>query len=218
MAVKSDILRGSGGYCAVPTFLRVFPVSATCLPSSFKSIYCSQKSICLSEERCIFWYSEDIAGGALTFSLSSSYTHSEKKKVMFFVFFFGWWQWGRSVLHLPHLRKRARARWDSSMDSQINGRRLSPPQPETEKALYAGSNHITRWHHPSLRQSFLCPQSHFLMVEIISCFSQSHLISQLYILFFIYSAYPPPVFSSLPPSNPLPSLLAAALNVAFSVV
>lgn len=55
MALKSYILWCSRGYCAVPTFLRVFPVSAPCLSSSFKSIYCSQKSIRLSEERCRFW-------------------------------------------------------------------------------------------------------------------------------------------------------------------
>lgn len=55
LALKSYILWCSRGYCAVPTFLRVFPVSAPCLSSSFKSIYCSQKSIRLSEERCRFW-------------------------------------------------------------------------------------------------------------------------------------------------------------------
>lgn len=36
-------------YCAVPTFLRALPVSAPCLSSSFKSIYCWRKSIRLSE-------------------------------------------------------------------------------------------------------------------------------------------------------------------------
>jgi len=99
-------------------------------------------------------------------------------------------------------------------DSQINGLRLSLPQPDTEKALYARSNHIISWHHPFLRQSFICPQSHFLMLEIISVFLKAILLVN--ILFFTYSSFP-----LLPPPTLFPpfSLQAlASLNVAISIV
>lgn len=130
MAVKSYILWCSRGYCAAPTFLRVFPVSAPCLSSSFKSIYCSQKSIRLSEERCRIWGYGSVRFHFLPLFLVHTHTHAQRKKklwyprclsVYFFFFFFGWWQWGRSV---THLWKRARASWAFSLDSQINGRRL----------------------------------------------------------------------------------------------
>lgn len=97
MAVKSYILWCSRGYCAVPTFLRVFPVSAPCLSSSFKSIYCSQKSIRLSEERCRIW-----GYGSVLFHfipLILIHTHTGKKNcnansngvsVFFFSSFFFW--------------------------------------------------------------------------------------------------------------------------------
>lgn len=126
MAVKSYILWCSRGYCAAPTFLRVFPVSAPCLSSSFKSIYCSQKSIRLSEERCRIWGYGSVLFHFLPLFLIHTHTHKEKKTVMptmpeCLFFFFGWWQWGRSV---THLWKRARASWAFSLDSQINGPRL----------------------------------------------------------------------------------------------
>lgn len=76
MALKSYILWCSRGYCAVPTFLRVFPVSAPCLSSSFKSIYCSQKSIRLSEERCRFWG----YGSLLSHFLPLFLIHEKKNK------------------------------------------------------------------------------------------------------------------------------------------
>lgn len=69
----------AGGYCAVPTFLRVFPVSAPCLSSSFKSIYCSQKSIRLSEERCRFWGYGSVLSHFLPLFLINTHTHTQKK-------------------------------------------------------------------------------------------------------------------------------------------
>lgn len=137
MALKSYILWCSRGYCAVPTFLRVFPVSAPCLSSSFKSIYCSQKSIRLSEERCRFWgYGSHCS---LTFFLSSSYIRKKtttKKKVKAELpacpFFFGWWQRGRGVTH--HW-KRAGVSRTFSLDSQINGTGLPFSKPDTPKAF-----------------------------------------------------------------------------------
>lgn len=114
---KSYILWCSWGYCAVPTFLRVFPVSAPCLSSSFKSIYCSQKSIRLSEERCRF----SGYGSVLPHFLLVSYASppKEKKKdwphwkvwVCASFFFFWWWWEGRGV---THLWKRMSASWTFS--------------------------------------------------------------------------------------------------------
>lgn len=78
-----------------------------------------------------------------------------------------------------------------------------------KKHFYARSNHITPCHHPSLGQSFLFPQSHFLMLEILSVFHKAISLDN-YILFFpLYSSAL--LFSPLPPppSNPLPSLLTA---------
>ena len=131
----------AGGYCAVPTFLRVFPVSAPCLSSSFKSIYCSQKSIRLSEERCRF------SGYGSQLSHFLPHTHTDtlvgKKNcdgqgacVSFFFFFFFFFLGGDSEEEVSHIfGKRARASQAFSLGSQINGRRLSPPRPETQKAF-----------------------------------------------------------------------------------
>lgn len=136
MALKSYILWCSRGYCAVPTFLRVFPVSAPCLSSSFKSIYCSQKSIRLSEERCRFWG----YGSLLSHFLPLFLIHEKKNKTKeseswaaCVSFFFGWWQRGRGVTH--HW-KRAGASWTFSLDSQINGAGLPFSKPDTQKAFF----------------------------------------------------------------------------------
>lgn len=136
MALKSYILWCSRGYCAVPTFLRVFPVSAPCLSSSFKSIYCSQKSIRLSEERCRFWGYGSLLSHFLPLFLIHKKNNNKKKKVKAELpacpFFFGWWQRGRGVTH--HW-KRAGASRTFSLDSQINGTGLPFSKPDTPKAF-----------------------------------------------------------------------------------
>lgn len=136
MALKSYILWCSRGYCAVPTFLRVFPVSAPCLSSSFKSIYCSQKSIRLSEERCRFWGYGSLLSHFLPLFLIHKKNNNKKKKVKAELpacpFFFGWWQRGRGVTH--HW-KRAGVSRTFFLDSQINGTGLPFSKPDTPKAF-----------------------------------------------------------------------------------
>ena len=132
----------AGGYCAVPTFLRVFPVSAPCLSSSFKSIYCSQKSIRLSEERCRF----SGYGSQLSHFLPHTHTHTHTHTTVmakvpvcrffffFFFFFFFWVVTVRKKCHTSLEKERGRAK-PFSLGSQINGRRLSLPRQETQKAF-----------------------------------------------------------------------------------
>lgn len=162
MALKSYILWCSRGYCAVPTFLRVFPVSAPCLSSSFKSIYCSQKSIRLSEERCRFWgYGSHCS---LTFFLSSSYirkTTTKKRKwklsclrVLFFLV-------GDSEGGVSHIIGKEQGwaepfSWTARSMEQVF-HFLSQTH---QKYFYARSNHIPPCRQPSLGQSTAYPQFH----------------------------------------------------------
>lgn len=162
MALKSYILWCSRGYCAVPTFLRVFPVSAPCLSSSFKSIYCSQKSIRLSEERCRFWgYGSHCS---LTFFLSSSYirkTTTKKRKwklsclrVLFFLV-------GDSEGGVSHIIGKEQGwaepfPWTARSMEQVF-HFLSQTH---QKHFYARSNHIPPCRQPSLGQSTAYPQFH----------------------------------------------------------
>ena len=198
----------AGGYCAVPTFLRVFPVSAPCLSSSFKSIYCSQKSIRLSEERCRF------SGYGSQLSHFLPHTHTDtlvgKKNCdgqgacvsfLFFFFFFFWVVTVRKKCHTSLEKEQGRAKpfpWAAkSMDGGFHllGQRH-------KKHFYAGSNHITPCHHPSLGQSFLLPPVSLLNVGKFSLFftKLSHQIT-------LYSSLP--LYSSPLLSSP-PSLLQSS--------
>lgn len=162
MALKSYILWCSRGYCAVPTFLRVFPVSAPCLSSSFKSIYCSQKSIRLSEERCRFWgYGSHCS---LTFFLSSSYIRKKtttKKKVKAELPACPFFLVGDSEGGVSHIIGKEQGwaepfSWTARSMEQVF-HFLSQTH---QKHFYARSNHIPPCRQPSLGQSTAYPQFH----------------------------------------------------------
>lgn len=162
MALKSYILWCSRGYCAVPTFLRVFPVSAPCLSSSFKSIYCSQKSIRLSEERCRFWGYGSLLSHFLPLFLIHKKKNNKKKKVKAELpacpFFF---LVGDSEGGVSHIigKEQGRAEpfpWTARSMEQVF-HFLSQTH---QKHFYARSNHIPPCRQPSLGQSTAYPQFH----------------------------------------------------------
>lgn len=177
---KSYILWCSWGYCAVPTFLRVFPVSAPCLSSSFKSIYCSQKSIRLSEERCRF----SGYGSVLPHFLLVSYASPPKEKKK------DWPHWKvwvcASFFFFLMVMRRKRCHTSLKKDEcKLNLFPLTAKSMEQvfhflsqthKKHFYARSNHITPCHHRSLGQAFVYTHSHSgHRVENFLSFSQSSL-------------------------------------------
>lgn len=134
MAVKSYILWCSREYCAVPTFLRGFTVSIPYLSSSFKSIYCSQKSIRLSEERCRLWGCSSLLSH---FPSSPPQTHIYKYRQRVKGL---WWPcvsvfWVLTVRKCRTSSKKSKGKLSLSLGSQINGAGLSLPQPKTQKAF-----------------------------------------------------------------------------------
>lgn len=202
MAVKSYILWCSREYCAVPTFLRVFPVSTPYLSSSFKSIYCSQKSIRLSEERCRLWGYGSLLSHfppSLPHTHICTYRQRQKKKkncddqgACVCVF------WVLTVRKKCHTSLKKSEGKLSLFPGQPNqwSRPFTSSELRHKKHFYARSNHITLCHHPTLGQSIFYPQPHFLMLEI-------HSVS--------HKAVSPvnSIFSLL--SSPLPALLTARL-------
>lgn len=166
MSGKSYILWCSRGYCAVPIFLRVFPVSAPCLSSSFKSIYCSLKSIRLSEERCRFSGYGSLILHFLSLFLILMYRGKKKScdspsdrhvRVSFVC-----------VCVLVTMRKKCH--------TTLKKRVQAEPFPLTAKSMeqvfhflsqthkkhfYARSNHISPCHHHYLGQSCAYQQPHF---------------------------------------------------------
>lgn len=143
---------------------------------------------------------------SLTFSLSSSYTHTicDGQGACVYVFL-----GGDSEEEVSHILGREQGQaepfpWTAkSMDAGFHF--LSQTH---KKHFYARSNHITPCHHPSLGQSFLCPQSHILMLEMLSVFHKA--ISLVNSIFF------PPVFFFSSPPSPVQSsslpLLTAGLS------
>lgn len=161
MALKSYILWCSRGYCAVPTFLRVFPVSAPCLSSSFKSIYCSQKSIRLSEERCRFWGYGSLLSHFLPLFLIHKKKNNKKKKVKAELPACPFFLVGDSEGGVSHIigKEQGRAEpfpWTARSMEQVF-HFLSQTH---QKHFYARSNHIPPCRQPSLGQSTAYPQFH----------------------------------------------------------
>lgn len=161
MALKSYILWCSRGYCAVPTFLRVFPVSAPCLSSSFKSIYCSQKSIRLSEERCRFWGYGSLLSHFLPLFLIHKKKTTKKKKVKAELPACPFFWVGDSEGGVSHIigKEQGRAKpfpWTARSMEQVF-HFLSQTH---KKHFYARSNHIPPCRQPSLGQSTAYPQFH----------------------------------------------------------
>lgn len=161
MALKSYILWCSRGYCAVPTFLRVFPVSAPCLSSSFKSIYCSQKSIRLSEERCRFWGYGSLLSHFLPLFLIHKKKNNKKKKVKAELPACPFFLVGDSEGGVSHIigKEQGRAEpfpWTARSMEQV----FHSLSQTHKKHFYARSNHIPPCRQPSLRQSTAYPQFH----------------------------------------------------------
>lgn len=155
MALKSYILWCSRGYCAVPTFLRVFPVSAPCLSSSFKSIYCSQKSIRLSEERCRFWGYGSLLSHFLPLFLIHEKKTTTKKKVKAELPACPFFLVGDSEGGVSHIIGKEQGRAARSMEQVFHF--LSQTH---KKHFYARANHIPPCRQPSLGQSTAYPQFH----------------------------------------------------------
>lgn len=162
MALKSYILWCSRGYCAVPTFLRVFLVSAPCLSSSFKSIYCSQKSIRLSEERCRFWGYGSLLSHFLPLFLIHKKKNNNKKEseswaaCVSFFFLVGDSEGGVSHIIGKEQGWAEPFLWTARSMEQVF-HFLSQTH---QKHFYARSNHIPPCRQPSLGQSTAYPQFH----------------------------------------------------------
>lgn len=90
--INHIVYDAAGDIVLFPHFWDGSPVSTPCLSSSFKSIYCSHKSIRLSEERCRF----KGHGSLLLHFLPNTHTHRKAYDVHGAWMVVIWWQRGRS--------------------------------------------------------------------------------------------------------------------------